>query len=169
MPYQRLWNAARANIIVTAASLIPGFYLCFLFIDFWGRKRIQAMGFTAAAVLLIVLGECVLMSKTITLNREFSIGAICRDPLDGNRLTAMIVLYCILYLFFNFGPNTTTFIIPAEFFPTRYRSTAHGIATASGKLGAIVAQIVYGLTVEKQTKDEVDARNLRIMLYVNPS
>ncbi|KAG8937788.1 Inorganic phosphate transporter pho84, partial [Tulasnella sp. 408] len=43
----------------------------------------------------------------------------------------------------NFGPNTTTFIIPGEVFPTRYRSTSHGISAASGKLGAIVAQVGF--------------------------
>lgn len=43
----------------------------------------------------------------------------------------------------NFGPNTTTFIVPGEVFPTRYRSTAHGISAASGKLGAIVAQVGF--------------------------
>jgi PHS family inorganic phosphate transporter-like MFS transporter len=45
--------------------------------------------------------------------------------------------------FQNFGPNTTTFIIPGEVFPTRYRSTGHGISAASGKLGAIVAQVGF--------------------------
>jgi PHS family inorganic phosphate transporter-like MFS transporter len=45
--------------------------------------------------------------------------------------------------FQNFGPNTTTFIIPGEVFPTRYRSTAHGICAASGKLGAIIAQVGF--------------------------
>jgi MFS transporter, PHS family, inorganic phosphate transporter len=45
--------------------------------------------------------------------------------------------------FQNFGPNTTTFVVPGEAFPTRYRSTAHGISAASGKLGAIVAQVGF--------------------------
>jgi len=45
-------------------------------------------------------------------------------------------------LFFNFGPNTTTFIIPGECFPTRYRSTGHGLSAAMGKIGAIIAQVI---------------------------
>ena len=56
---------------------------------------------------------------------------------------AFVFLYCLVNFFLNFGPNTTTFIIPAEAFPTRYRSTAHGIAAASGKLGAILAQVGF--------------------------
>ena len=71
-----------------------------------------------------------------------------------DRLTAtpaavkgFVVLYCFANFFQNFGPNTTTFVIPGEAFPTRYRSTAHGISAASGKLGAIVAQVGFARMV----------------------
>jgi len=37
--------------------------------------------------------------------------------------------------------------VPGEAFPTRYRSTAHGICAASGKLGAVVAQLGFGQMV----------------------
>lgn len=53
-------------------------------------------------------------------------------------------LYVFCNFFQNFGPNTTTFIVPGEVFPTRYRSTSHGISAASGKLGAIIAQVLIG-------------------------
>lgn len=44
------------------------------------------------------------------------------------------------------GANTLTFIIPAEIFPTSYRSLCHGISAAAGKLGSIVAiLVVYGI------------------------
>lgn len=52
-------------------------------------------------------------------------------------------LYCLSNFFQNFGPNTTTFVIPGEAFPTRYRSTAHGISAASGKFGAVIAQVGF--------------------------
>jgi MFS transporter, PHS family, inorganic phosphate transporter len=41
------------------------------------------------------------------------------------------------------GPNATTFITPAEVYPTRIRATAHGLSAAAGKIGAIVAQVVF--------------------------
>lgn len=56
---------------------------------------------------------------------------------------AFVFLYCLANFFQNFGPNSTTFIVPGEVFPTRYRSTGHGISAASGKLGAIVAQVGF--------------------------
>ncbi len=55
---------------------------------------------------------------------------------------AVILLYCLAGFFENFGPNVTSFVVPGEVFPTRYRSTAHGISAASGKLGSIIAQII---------------------------
>jgi PHS family inorganic phosphate transporter-like MFS transporter len=58
-------------------------------------------------------------------------------------LHTFVFLYCLANFFQNFGPNTTTFVIPGEAFPTRYRSTSHGISAASGKLGAIVAQVGF--------------------------
>jgi MFS transporter, PHS family, inorganic phosphate transporter len=61
----------------------------------------------------------------------------------------LFALYCLCNFFQNFGPNTTTFVVPGEVFPTRYRSTAHGISAGSGKLGAIVAQILSGALKNK--------------------
>ena len=60
-----------------------------------------------------------------------------------SKAEAFVALYCLANFFANFGPNVTTFIIPGEIFPTRYRSTAHGITAACGKLGAIVSQIIF--------------------------
>ena len=55
---------------------------------------------------------------------------------------SLLALYVLAQFFFNFGPNTTTFIVPGECFPTRYRSTGHGLSAACGKIGAIVAQVI---------------------------
>ena len=57
---------------------------------------------------------------------------------------ALLGLYILAQFFFNFGPNATTFIVPGECFPTRYRSSGHGISAASGKVGAIIAQVLIG-------------------------
>nr|GFA91720.1 inorganic phosphate transporter 1-11-like [Tanacetum cinerariifolium] len=48
-------------------------------------------------------------------------------------------LYALTFFFANFGPNSTTFVLPAELFPTRVRSTCHAISAASGKAGALVS------------------------------
>ena len=43
----------------------------------------------------------------------------------------------------NFGPNATTFIIPAEVFPTRVGAFGHGISAPSGKQGAILSALLF--------------------------
>ena len=58
------------------------------------------------------------------------------DSNHQSNAQAFVTFYCLAN-FFNFGPNVTTFIIPGEIFPTRYRSTAHGITAACGKLGFV--------------------------------
>lgn len=47
-----------------------------------------------------------------------------------------LLLFGTGYFLAEFGPNTTTFVYPAEIFPVRGRATCHGVAAAAGKLGA---------------------------------
>jgi PHS family inorganic phosphate transporter-like MFS transporter len=47
------------------------------------------------------------------------------------------------------GPNATTFIVPGECYPTRIRATAHGVSAAAGKIGAVLAQVVFAPMVRK--------------------
>jgi PHS family inorganic phosphate transporter-like MFS transporter len=72
---------------------------------------------------------------------------------------ALLALYVLSQFFFNFGPNATTFIVPGECFPTRYRSTSHGISAASGKVGAIIAQVVFGPLRTRGAKPKATGRD----------
>jgi len=47
-------------------------------------------------------------------------------------------VYGLSFFFSNCGPNTTTFVLPSEVFPTEIRATCHGLSAAAGKLGAVV-------------------------------
>lgn len=124
--YTNLKNISVGNIILSIAGLIPGYYATFLLIDRWGRKPIQLMGFVMLTILFAVMG--------------FAYDKL--NATDSGR-KAFVFLYCLANFFQNFGPNTTTFVIPGEVFPTRYRSTGHGISAASGKLGAVIAQVGF--------------------------
>ena len=54
-----------------------------------------------------------------------------------------MILYGLTFFFSNFGPNTTIFIVPGEIFPTRFRTTCHGISSAVGKVGAIIGSVGF--------------------------
>ncbi|OLN97524.1 Repressible high-affinity phosphate permease 1 [Colletotrichum chlorophyti] len=118
--YKKLHNQAVGMIILACAGSIPGYWASVFTIDTFGRKPIQIMGFFVLTVLFCILG--------------FMLHSLSE--------TVFLALYIMGQFFFNFGPNTTTFIVPGECFPTRYRSTGHGISAAMGKVGAILAQII---------------------------
>jgi hypothetical protein len=54
-----------------------------------------------------------------------------------------LILYGISYFFTEYGPNTTTFIYPAEIFPVEVRTTGHGISAGLGKLGAFAGAYLF--------------------------
>ncbi|RUP49683.1 phosphate:H+ symporter [Jimgerdemannia flammicorona] len=125
-PYTALFKTIVGNIIINLLGSVPGYWITVFTVEKLGRKPIQLFGFGMLTVLFIILG--------------FGYTAI-----TNYSSVLFIVLFTLAQLFFNFGPNSTTFIVPGEVFPTRYRSTGHGISAASGKFGAILAQVGFGL------------------------
>jgi len=122
-PYETLFKASVGNIIIALLGTVPGYWVTVFTIDHWGRRPIQLMGFAALTVLFVVLSAAYWQIKPISW--------------------LFIIIFTLAQFFFNFGPNATTFVVPGEVFPTRYRSTGHGISAASGKLGAIISQVGF--------------------------
>ncbi|KAJ4300337.1 acid phosphatase pho5 [Collariella sp. IMI 366227] len=116
--YEILYNTAVGNMIIVLAGAVPGYWVTVFTVDRIGRKPIQYMGFTILTILFVVMGF-----------------AYFHIPPNG-----LLAIFVLAQFFFNFGPNATTFIVPGECFPTRYRSTSHGISAAMGKVGSIIGQ-----------------------------
>ena len=68
----------------------------------------------------------------------------------------------------NWGPNATTFVIPAELFPTKWKSTGHGISAAAGKAGAIIGAFGF-LFASQPAQNEITwkfpCQNSRLFEY----
>lgn len=92
-----------------------------LLIDVLGRRRLQLCGFLGMSVSYCLCGA--LMSHLL-----------------GHR-SLFYSLYGLTF-FFCQGPNVSAYVLPSELFPTTIRSTAHGISSACGKIGALIASIV---------------------------
>ncbi|KAJ9646540.1 hypothetical protein H2201_000629 [Coniosporium apollinis] len=114
------------NLINVAVSL-AGYYLASFFIDnkLYGRKWMMIVGFMCDFVLFMV-PACAFYFFT-----------------SKNHIHACQALYFLSSFFNQFGPNSVTFLVAAEVFPTPIRATAHGFAAAIGKLGALVAAVLY--------------------------
>ncbi|XP_010556965.2 PREDICTED: probable inorganic phosphate transporter 1-5 [Tarenaya hassleriana] len=124
---------ARAQTLIALCGTVPGYWFTVAFIDRLGRFFIQLMGFVFMTIFMFAL-------------------AIPYDHWrhKDNRI-GFLIMYSLTMFFANFGPNATTFVVPAEIFPARLRSTCHGISAAAGKTGAIVG--VFGFLYAAQSTD----------------
>lgn len=113
--------------MICSCLAIPGYLLSIAFIDMLGRYRIQLWGFLAMAVNFFAVAW-------LSLNRE---------TLPGHARWAMLFCFGLTFLFSNFGPNTTTFVLPVEVYPTLIRATCHGVSAAFGKLGAVIGVVAF--------------------------
>lgn len=111
-----IFNIAIGNTILAGIFAIPGYWIAVGLVDKVGRKALQWLGFTAMAIIYFIFAL-----NYVGIKQDFLL---------------FISLYGLSYLFGNIGPNSTTFILPTELFPTQIRSTGHGIAASAGKLGA---------------------------------
>lgn len=90
-PYEYLLKNAEGNLIIAVAGYVPGYFITIALIEILGRKWIQIQGFLVTALMFAILAGAPNLGS-------------------GSRF-ALIV---IAQLFFNFGPNATTFIVPGE-------------------------------------------------------
>jgi MFS family permease len=100
--------------------LIVGFILNILLVERLGRIRLQVLGFAGMAAGMALL-------------------AIAGSQLDAHAAPdiPLVFLGFILFnLMANLGPNATTFLLPAELFPTKIRASGHGLAAGCAKFGA---------------------------------
>ncbi|CAL5018152.1 unnamed protein product [Urochloa decumbens] len=117
---------AKTQAIIAVSGTLPGYFFTVMLVDRIGRIKIQLMGFTMMTIFLIGLAAMYFWKSTASL-----------PP------AVFTVMYGLIFFFANFGPNSTTFIVRIEIFPTRLRSTCHGISGAGGKAGAIVGVLLF--------------------------
>ncbi|XP_017697642.1 probable inorganic phosphate transporter 1-4 [Phoenix dactylifera] len=135
---EEVFKIARAQTLIVLCGAVPGYWFTVAFIDIIGRFKIQLMGFFMMTVFM--LGLAIPYHHWTT---------------KGNHI-GFIVMYAFTFFFANFGPNSTTFIVPAEIFPARLRSTCHGISSAAGKAGAIVGAFGFLYAAQNQDKAKAD-------------
>jgi MFS family permease len=123
VPHAGLMGTAACTLAIFVVAALPGYLLAAATIDRIGRRRMQSLGFAVMAAAFT--GLWLVPGATTTL-------------------VPFLLLYGLSYFFAEFGPNTTTFVYPAEIFPVRVRATCHGIAAAAGKIGAFIG--TYALT-----------------------
>jgi len=121
-----LQNTA-VEFLINLSSIYPGYVVAFLTVDIIGRWRMQQLGF-----FVMMLVSALLAGLFTTLKTQIG---------------PFWVLYALNGFFNNVGPNATTYLIPAEVFPSEWRTTGAGFSAAMGKFGAVIGTFGFSFMV----------------------
>ena len=121
-PHASLIHETLIQLAIFVVAALPGYVVAIMLIDKMGRKSIQMTGFLMMALMF---------------------GLIAVIPGVSTTVSVFVVLFGISYFFTEFGPNTTTFVYPAEIFPVDVRTSGNGIAAAMGKMGAFAGTYLF--------------------------
>jgi MFS family permease len=125
------------TLAIFVVFAVPGYALAVLRMDRIGHRRLQLIGFSVMAVAFFVLGAVRELTATVV---------------------PFLLVFGLSYFFVEFGPNTTTFVLPSEVFPVSNRTTGHGIAAGVGKLGAFV-----GVFLVPQLQGHIGLRGMLVV------
>jgi PHS family inorganic phosphate transporter-like MFS transporter len=104
---------------------IPAYLASNYCIKHWGMKRTQTAGFIITSVCFVVM-------------------AVSFYPLKENSPATLYFFYCLLLFSLCFGPNVTTYVLPASVYDKEVRATMNGVSAACGKSGAVVGAYFFG-------------------------
>ena len=104
--------------------LLLGFLLGMWLVPRFGEIKMQSIGFLGMVVGMAILVVAVGSAGGSTSN-----------------IVLVIVGFCVFNLMMNMGPNSTTFGLPALFFPSEIRATAAGFSAACAKTGATLGTL----------------------------
>ncbi|BBG27076.1 MFS transporter [Sulfuracidifex tepidarius] len=122
-------NTAIFSLVLTLAASIPGGALSLLLIDRWGRKPLEAMGFTGMAISLVLFA---VFKPSLALSNPLT-------PILG-------MLFLGGYHFWhNVGPANVSAagIFNVELTPTKIRGIASGIVVTIDRIGALANSAIF--------------------------
>lgn len=110
------------TLIIFAVAAVPGYILALTKMDKIGHKRLQLIGFLCMGLAFGIIG---LVPHMTTMVLPF------------------LMVFGASYFFAEFGPNTTTFVMAAEVYPTSVRTTGHGMSAGFAKVGAFIGVFIF--------------------------
>jgi MFS family permease len=117
-----LTEALALQLIVFSVAAVPGYYLAVQFMDRIGHRRLQWIGFLGMGTAFLLIGVI---------------------PGITSLVAPFLLLFGISFFFAEFGPNTTTFVLSAEVYPTSARATGNGISAGVAKVGAFIGVFLF--------------------------
>ncbi len=117
-----LTEALALQLIVFTVAAVPGYFLAAYTMDRIGHRRLQLIGFPLMGLAFLLIGVV---------------------PGITAAVVPFLILFGMSYFFAEFGPNTTTFVLAGEVYPTSVRTTGHGISAGIAKVGAFIGVYLF--------------------------
>ena len=153
-PSGALISHVLTQLVIFVVAAVPGYFVAAWFMDRLGRKAIQNIGFLMMAIAFGIMAIIPGIEKLVVL---------------------FLIVYGVSYFFTEFGPNSTTFVYPAELFPVETRTTGHGIASAAGKIGGFIGVFLFpifmshgGLSLAEGVAALVSLLGLAVTIFMLP-
>jgi len=121
-PHASVTGEIALQLAIFVVAALPGYLLAIAKLDKIGHRRLQWTGFVMMAVCFAVIGVV---------------------PGVSTAVVPFMLAYGVSYFFAEFGPNTTTFVLPSELFPVSMRATSHGISAGVAKFGAFLGVFLF--------------------------
>jgi len=118
--------------LIALSTGIPACLFSIIHLKYRNVKELQICGF-----LLIVFFFILLASLYAPLQHG-----------DAKNIDALFAIYCLLLFALSYGPNISTYILPALIYPKEVRTTFNGISAACGKLGAFTGVYLFAPVAE---------------------
>ena len=101
-----------------------GIIAAILLIDRHGRIKLQVIGFLGCALGL-------------------AMAAISVRADGSHNMPLLFAGFTLFYFMTNLGPNSMTYLLAGEVFPTRLRGKGAGLAASAGKIGAVLTAFLF--------------------------
>lgn len=121
-------HGAEGAVLIDAFLLI-GIALAILLVNRFGRIRLQVFGFLGCAVGLVTAAASTLLDGTL-------------------QVVLVFVGFMLFNLMTNLGPNSMTYLLAGEVFPTSLRGTGAGLAASVAKVGAVLTAFLFPVLLD---------------------
>lgn len=108
---------------------VIGVVTAIFLVDKAGRIRLEIIGFVGCAVGL-------------------ALAALSMRPGGGNNMPLLFAGFTLFYFMSNLGPNSMTYLVAGEVFPTRLRGKGAGFAASFAKTAAVTASFSFPILLK---------------------
>ncbi len=121
--------AAKGSALMDVLFVI-GILFAILLVDRVGRIRLQTVGFVGCAGGLLL-------------------AALSIRPDGTNNTVLLFAGFMLFYFMTNLGPNSMTYLLAGEVFPTHLRGKGAGFAASFAKIGAVLTAFVFPILLKE--------------------